>query len=85
MPFNGFIRVGQMSRSHGLHEVSYGQPSISVLSSPSEEIDHLPDDKMSALSKLRAFADDKLDIMQNNKVHYHRIKKKHCEERRKCW
>ena len=33
----------------------------------------LPDDKILGLSKLKAFADDKLNVTQNAKVVYHRI------------
>ena len=35
----------------------------------------LPDDKMSALPKLKAFADDKSNVTQNIKVALHRIEK----------
>ena len=33
----------------------------------------LPDDKISGLPKLKAFADDKLNVTQNVKVVFHRI------------
>ena len=33
----------------------------------------LPDDKILALPKLKAFADDKFDVIQNIKVVFHRI------------
>ena len=37
----------------------------------------LPDDKSLGLPKLKAFADDKLNVSQNIKVVFHRIEK-HC-------
>ena len=37
-------------------------------------VNPLPDDKVLGLSKLKAFADDKLNITQNIKVVFHRIK-----------
>ena len=36
-------------------------------------INPLPDDKISDWSKLKAFADDKLNVTQNIKVVFHRI------------
>ena len=49
-----------------------------------EWVNPLPDDKILGLPKLKAFADDKLNVTQNIKVVFHRIEK-HCGKRRKCW
>ena len=36
-------------------------------------LNHLPDDKVLGLPKLKAFADDKLNVTQNIKFVFHRI------------
>ena len=38
-------------------------------------VDPLPDDKILALSKLKAFADDKINVTQNINFVFHRLKK----------
>ena len=44
----------------------------------------LPDDKILGLPKLKAFADDKLDVTQDIKVVFQRIENI-VGKRRKCW
>ena len=43
-----------------------------------------PNDKILALTKLKAFADDKINVVQNIELALS-LDRKHCWKRRKCW
>ena len=43
----------------------------------------LPNDKISDYTKLKALADDKINMTQ--KSVWHGLNRKHCGKRRKCW
>ena len=47
-------------------------------------LNFLPNDKMLDWSKLKAFADDKINVNEKSEIWFGKGRK-HCGKRRKCW
>ena len=50
-----------------------------------KKVNSLPNDKILDCSKLKAFADDKLNAIEKLKFVLEWVEGKHCRKRRKCW